>query len=94
MGGRHPSRSGVRPTPRYTRPPLVPEVNTAQIRARAERLAPVLEETFSQEELRLLSWAVYRSACRGTMPPRRIAVLRPILTALALAIREHEELPG
>lgn len=55
---------------------------------------PVLEAAFSQEELRMLSWAVYRSACRGTMPPSRIAVLRPILTAFALAIREHEELPG
>jgi hypothetical protein len=71
---------------RQEREPLVPEPDTTAIRARALRIAVVLRATFSQDELRLLSWAVYRSATRGTLHPARMAVLRPILTALALAI--------
>lgn len=80
------SRTGMM---RHEREPLVPEPDTAAIRRRAEELAPALEGAFTQEELRLLSWAVYRSACRGTLHPRRMALLRPILTAFALAIRDR-----
>lgn len=81
---------------RQGREPLVPEPHPPAIRARADAIAAGLA-VLTQDELRLLSGSVYWHVCRGVLHPRDVAVLRPVLTALARLIddppiREGEDL--
>lgn len=70
---------------RHARDPLVPEPHPPAIRARADALVEGLR-VLTQDELRLLSASVYWNVCRGVLHPRDVAVLRPVLTALARLI--------